>query len=131
MPFLVQIKALMRESWLRLMVMAERLGMARQNLGASLSGQHDARSSTLNGAADSVDAEWVLVPRENLAEIRGVPPRKGAGRFALEQAPVVIRSSRSECYGAQVALDLQCPVTPLAPTPDPIASKTAEHNELA
>ena len=109
MPFLVQIKALMRESWLRLMVMAERLGMARQNLGASLSGQHDARSSTLNGAADSLDAEWVLVPRENLAEIRGVPARKAAGRFALEQAPVVIRSSRSECYGAQVALDLQAP----------------------
>ncbi|MCP3708952.1 hypothetical protein M3I54_18475 [Paraburkholderia sp. CNPSo 3274] len=73
--------------------MAERLGVAHQNLGASLSGRHDARSSTLDGAADALDAEWVLVPRESLAEIRGVLASKRVGPLVGEQSPAFSRSS--------------------------------------
>lgn len=58
---------------------ARTVGMARQNLGASLSGRHDPRASTLDGVAAALDAEWVLVPREYREEVRQVLAGKGAG----------------------------------------------------
>ncbi len=129
MPLLVLIKTLMRERGLRLTLMAERLGIARQNQGAPQSERHDVRSWTPDGAANILDAGWVLVPGENLAEIHEVLTMKGVDPFVRKQAPVVTRSSRSALYDPQVAMDLQVRSSP-ALGPDPITLTTAERHEL-
>lgn len=55
------------------------LGMAPQNLSAILRGKNDSRASTLEALAAALDAEWVLVPRERLMEVRQVLEGKGSG----------------------------------------------------
>ncbi|MEC3766193.1 MULTISPECIES: helix-turn-helix domain-containing protein [Cupriavidus] len=55
------------------------LGMAAQNLSAILLGKKDSRASTLEALAAALDAQWVLVPNERLAEVRQVLEGKGGG----------------------------------------------------
>lgn len=53
--------------------------MAASNLSVALSGRQDVRASTLNSIAAALDAEWVLVPRERLADVRQLLAGKAAG----------------------------------------------------
>lgn len=55
------------------------IGMAPSNLSAALSGKQDVRASTLNAIAAALDAEWVLVPKEQLEEVRQILAGKSAG----------------------------------------------------
>lgn len=49
------------------------------NLSAVLRGKSDSRASTLEALASAMNSEWLLVPRERLAEARQVLEGKGAG----------------------------------------------------
>lgn len=55
------------------------IGMAHQNLSAILRGEKDSRASTFEALAGAMDAEWVMVPKEKLAEVRQVLEGKGSG----------------------------------------------------
>ncbi len=55
------------------------IGMAPSNLSAALSGRQDVRASTLNAIAAALDAEWVLVPKEQLEDVRQVLAGKSSG----------------------------------------------------
>ncbi|WP_235844699.1 helix-turn-helix domain-containing protein [Cupriavidus agavae] len=55
------------------------IGMAHQNLSAILRGEKDSRASTFEALAAAMGAEWVMVPRENLAEVRQILEGKGSG----------------------------------------------------
>ncbi|HEV3106754.1 MAG TPA: helix-turn-helix transcriptional regulator [Trinickia sp.] len=79
MSFIEQIKDLAQQRGMTVAALAPLVGMARQNLGASLSGRHDPKASTLDAVAAGLDAEWVLVPREQLAAVRQLLAGKGSG----------------------------------------------------
>lgn len=64
---------------LSLAAIGKLIGMAPSNLSAALSGKQDVRVSTLNSIAAALDAEWVLVPREQLDAVRQVLSGKAAG----------------------------------------------------
>ncbi len=51
--------------------------MAAPNLSVALSGKQDVRASTLEAIATALDAEWVLVPREHLADSPAHRERQG------------------------------------------------------
>jgi transcriptional regulator with XRE-family HTH domain len=55
------------------------IGMAHQNLSAILRGEKDSRASTFESLAGAMGAEWVMVPKEKLAEVRQVLDGKGSG----------------------------------------------------
>ena len=55
------------------------IGMAHQNLSAILRGEKDSRASTFESLAGAMGAEWVMVPKEKLAEVRQVLEGKGSG----------------------------------------------------
>jgi transcriptional regulator with XRE-family HTH domain len=62
-----------------LAAMGRVVGMAESNLSNVLTGKRDSRASTLEGIASALNAEWVLVPAEKLAEVKQVLGGKGAG----------------------------------------------------
>ncbi|CAG9167673.1 helix-turn-helix domain-containing protein [Cupriavidus pampae] len=55
------------------------VGMAAQNLSAILQGKKDSRASTFESLAAAMEAEWVLVPKERLMEVRQILEGKGSG----------------------------------------------------
>jgi transcriptional regulator with XRE-family HTH domain len=70
MSYLNQLKQLIDRRGVTLARLAELVGMARPNLVTALSGKHDTRGSTLEAVADALNAEWVLVPKEQIAAVR-------------------------------------------------------------
>ena len=79
MSFVDQIRALLSRRGMSLTELGELTGSARLNLSATLAGRHDARSNTLDALAAGLDAQWVLVPKEQLAAVRQVLAGKGTG----------------------------------------------------
>jgi transcriptional regulator with XRE-family HTH domain len=79
MSFVDQIRALLSRRGMSLTELGELTGIARPNLSATLAGRHDARSNTLDALAAGLDAQWVLVPKEQLAAVRQVLAGKGTG----------------------------------------------------
>ena len=79
MSFTAQLRALIGRRGVTVTALAPRVGMARTNLTAALSGRHDTRASTLEAVAFALDAQWVLVPREQLANVQRVLEGKGLG----------------------------------------------------
>lgn len=59
--------------------LARMIGMAHQNLSAIFRGEKDSRASTFEALAGAMGAEWVMVPKEQLAEVRRVLDGKGSG----------------------------------------------------
>lgn len=75
----LQLRLLRRLRGLSLAEIGRTIGMASSNLSVALSGKQDVRASTLSAIAAALDAEWVLVPKENLAEVRQTLSGKAAG----------------------------------------------------
>ena len=92
--FVSQIRALIARRKVTVTALAPRIGMARPNLTAALSGRHDTRASTLDAVAFALDAEWVLVPQEFGEEVRRVLEGKGQGpdRDAKSAADLFLES---------------------------------------
>jgi transcriptional regulator with XRE-family HTH domain len=64
---------------LKLSNLARLLGMDVSNISAVLRGRKDSRASTFEALAAAMNSEWVLVPREKLAEVKQVLEGKGVG----------------------------------------------------
>lgn len=80
MPALhVQLRALRKRRGFTLEDIGRVIGMAASNLSIALSGKQDVRASTLNAIAAALDADWVLVPREHMDEVRQLLTGKAAG----------------------------------------------------
>jgi DNA-binding Xre family transcriptional regulator len=79
MSFTSQLRALLGRRDVTLTALAPRIGMARSNLTAALSGRHDTRASTLEAVAFALDAQWVLVPREQVENVQRVLEGKSLG----------------------------------------------------
>jgi len=79
MSLVSQISAMRRYRQLKLSGLAQLLGMDVSNLSTVLRGKKDSRASTLEALASAMNSEWLLVPRERLAEVRQVLEGKGAG----------------------------------------------------
>jgi transcriptional regulator with XRE-family HTH domain len=79
MALTTQLKSLLKQRKLRVNDLARLLGLAPSNLSAPLNGTSDTRGSTLEAVAAALDAEWVLVPREHLPEVRQLVAGKGVG----------------------------------------------------
>lgn len=77
--FLLQLRSLRKVRELSLADIGRTIGMASSNLSVALSGRQDVRASTLDAIASALDAEWVLVPREHLADVRQTLAGKAAG----------------------------------------------------
>ncbi len=94
MSFISQIRTLIARRKATVTALAPRIGMARPNLTAALSGRHDTRASTLDAVAFALDAEWVLVPNELAQEVRQVLEGKGQGpdRDAKSAADLFLES---------------------------------------
>ncbi|PLP99699.1 transcriptional regulator [Cupriavidus pauculus] len=75
----IQLRSLRTLRQLSLAAIGRTIGMASSNLSVALSGKQDVRASTLNAIAAALDAEWVLVPKEHLAEVRQTLAGKAAG----------------------------------------------------
>lgn len=71
------------------------VGMAVPNLSAVFRGRGDSKSSTVEALATALDAEWVLVPKEHLREVRQVVDGKGTGpdRSAPSAIDMFLRGS--------------------------------------
>lgn len=74
-----QLRSLRKLRGLSLADIGRVIGMAASNLSVALSGKQDVRASTLSAIATALDAEWVLVPREQVDEVRQVLSGKSAG----------------------------------------------------
>lgn len=70
MLFTDQLAALRADRRMSLAAIGGIVGMAVSNLSAILRGRGDTKASTLGAIASALDAEWVLVPREHLQEVR-------------------------------------------------------------
>ncbi|WP_223851654.1 MULTISPECIES: helix-turn-helix domain-containing protein [Cupriavidus] len=79
MSLLSQSQAMRRQRGITIADLSRMVGMAAQNLSAILRGKKDSRASTFEALAAAMDAEWVMVPRERLMEVRQVLEGKGAG----------------------------------------------------
>jgi hypothetical protein len=79
MSLLDQVRALMALRAIPLRELSDLLGFSTAHLRATLAGKHDFGGSTLDALAAGLDAEWVLVPRERLLEVRQTMKGKGLG----------------------------------------------------
>lgn len=79
MSFTSQLRALLSRRDVTLTALAPRIGMARSNLTAALSGRYDTRASTLEAVAFALDAQWILVPREHVENVQRVLEGKSLG----------------------------------------------------
>ncbi|SMR84687.1 DNA-binding transcriptional regulator, XRE family [Cupriavidus plantarum] len=79
MSLLSQLQAMRQQRNLTITELGRVVGMAAQNLSAILHGKKDSRASTFEALAAAMDAEWVMVPRERLLEVRQVLEGKGGG----------------------------------------------------
>ncbi|MDT6961187.1 MULTISPECIES: helix-turn-helix transcriptional regulator [unclassified Cupriavidus] len=80
MPTLhTQLRALRKLRGVTLGDVGRTIGMAASNLSQAISGKQDVRGSTLVAIAAAMDAEWVLVPREHLDDVRQLLAGKTAG----------------------------------------------------
>jgi len=79
MVFHLQLRALRKVRKITLVKVGQRLGMAPSNLATALSGKHDVRASTLEAIAAALDAEWILVPREDRQSVLRVLTGQGTG----------------------------------------------------
>ncbi|WP_454766619.1 helix-turn-helix domain-containing protein [Cupriavidus campinensis] len=77
--FATQLRQLRTARGLSLSEVGRLIGMAAPNLSVALNGKQDVRASTLDAIATALDAEWVLVPREHLAEIQRIVAGKAQG----------------------------------------------------
>ncbi|MGV7206869.1 helix-turn-helix domain-containing protein [Oxalobacteraceae bacterium A2-2] len=93
---MLQIKELIKRRAITMVRLAELIGMARPNLVTVLSGRHDSRASTLEGLAAALEAEWVLVPKEHLAEVRRVVEGHGSGPDWTAKSAVELFLERSK-----------------------------------
>ncbi|WP_011297792.1 MULTISPECIES: helix-turn-helix domain-containing protein [Cupriavidus] len=79
MSLLSQTQTLRNRRGITIADLSRMIGMAAQNLSTILRGKKDSRASTFESLAAAMDAEWVLVPKEKLAEVRQVLDGKGSG----------------------------------------------------
>lgn len=79
MSLLSESQAMRSRRQISISNLARLIGMAHQNLSAILRGEKDSRASTFESLAGAMDAEWVMVPKEKLAEVRQVLDGKGSG----------------------------------------------------
>lgn len=79
MSLLSQSQAMRSRRKVSISHLARMIGMAHQNLSAILRGEKDSRASTYEALAGAMGAEWVLVPKDKLAEVRQVLEGKGSG----------------------------------------------------
>ncbi|MGO4282485.1 helix-turn-helix domain-containing protein [Cupriavidus sp. RAF20_2] len=77
--FAAQLGQFRKARGLSLGAVGRLIGMAAPNLSVALSGKQDVRGSTLEAIATALDAEWVLVPREHLAEVQRTVSGKATG----------------------------------------------------
>lgn len=77
--FLDQLRQLRDRRDISLNALAQLVGMAPPNLSTALSGRADVRSSTLSALASALDAEWVLVPRDQAPAVRRLLEGKESG----------------------------------------------------
>lgn len=75
MHFTDQLAALRTRRRMSLAAIGGRIGMAVPNLSAILRGRGDTKASTLAAVASALEAEWVLVPKEQLQHVRHVLER--------------------------------------------------------
>jgi transcriptional regulator with XRE-family HTH domain len=75
MSFLSQLTALRKKRGMKMADLGQLIGMKRSNLSATMAGRHDPRGTTLHGLAAGLDAEWILVPKEKVAEVQRVLAR--------------------------------------------------------
>ncbi|WP_206957372.1 helix-turn-helix domain-containing protein [Trinickia acidisoli] len=78
MYFTDQLAALRARRRMSLAAIGGIVGMAVPNLSAVLRGRGDTKASTLASIASALDAEWVLVPKEHLDEVRYAIESKSA-----------------------------------------------------
>jgi transcriptional regulator with XRE-family HTH domain len=70
MSFTHQLVALRAHRRMTLAAIGAIVGMAVPNLSAVLRGRGDTKASTLVSIASALDAEWVLVPKSRIDEVR-------------------------------------------------------------
>lgn len=70
MTFTDQLAALRAHRRMSLAAIGAIIGMAVPNLSAVLRGRGDTKASTLASIASALDAEWVLVPKVSIGEVR-------------------------------------------------------------
>lgn len=78
MSFTDQLAALRAHRRMSLAAIGALIGMAVPNLSAVLRGRGDTKASTLASIACALDAEWVLVPKTSIDEVRRVIEANGS-----------------------------------------------------
>jgi transcriptional regulator with XRE-family HTH domain len=78
MTFTDQLAALRAHRRISLAAVGAIVGMAVPNLSAVLRGRGDTKASTLASIASALDAEWVLVPKARIDEVRRVMEGNGS-----------------------------------------------------
>lgn len=78
MTFTDQLAALRAHRRMSLAAVGAIIGMAVPNLSAVLRGRGDTKASTLASIASALDAEWVLVPKAHLDEVRRAMEENGS-----------------------------------------------------
>lgn len=78
MTFTDQLAALRVHRRTSLATIGAIIGMAVPNLSAVLRGRGDTKASTLASIASALDAEWVLVPKARIDEVRRVIEANGS-----------------------------------------------------
>ncbi len=89
-----QLADLREKRHVTLAVIGSLVGMAVPNLSAVFRGRGDSRTSTVEALATALDAEWVLVPKEHLHEVRQVIEGKGTGPDRTARGAIDIFLSR-------------------------------------
>lgn len=75
-----QLDALRRLRRLTLAAIGERMAVGKEQVSRLCAGSRDAKVSSMQAAAASVDAVWVLVPQESYAAVRKVLDKQAARR---------------------------------------------------
>ncbi|SAK79147.1 hypothetical protein AWB77_03846 [Caballeronia fortuita] len=94
MSFLTQFESLMLQRGVTLKTLAERMGMSVPAVSSSLVRMDSDANSTLLALAAAMEAEWILVPKEHVRELKRLPDRDGTAPdySALSAAELFLRS---------------------------------------
>ncbi|WP_321795265.1 transcriptional regulator [Caballeronia sp. J97] len=94
MSFLTQFESLMLQRGVTLEALADRMSMSVPVMSSALVGMDSDASSALAALATAMEAEWILVPKEHVRELRRLLERDGTAPdySALSAAELFLRS---------------------------------------
>ncbi|KWU26292.1 helix-turn-helix domain-containing protein [Burkholderia cenocepacia] len=93
-----QLDSLRRLRKLTLAAIGERMSVGKEQVSRLCSGARDAKVSSMQSAAESVQGVWVLVPEESYDSVRKVLDKSASRRRGSASAPATATQA-----GAQTA----------------------------